>query len=509
MDNLEQILNSKKNRKAKEVLILNIINEISSNPKAFILLIKNDIFNPILHMTLDVLDNNSTFYLRNSSKKVIKHFYNLGFKFDYIFTGGTNLLMLCTDENIAKNIYELDIIPLDHIDNEGNNILHYFCRYRFYSLIKDIISRNLIDSYKQNNNGYTPLMFLIENGIDEGIKYLEILNLLIANSNLEVFNNKNESALMISIYNNKLKTANILFDICPEAVYRISTSGYDCLILCIDLEYNDLVDKIRNFIFNKYIPIKIKYDSKIKNIVIDDNNQEYINMKNYGLPELYVSKYDIEFAKENNTKQFYLIETDNYIKDNYLTKEESLALRNYSHIYDGPINSYLRNGILTEEDIPYNMLHLSLKEFKIKIKEKINLIDRIFQKISITTEENILWRGGLFHNSDDKIYLGMIKGYISTSRNFEIAKTFATPSKNFILQPKGFIYKIFVPPGIPIINMELYSNFDNEEEILLPKNCSFNLINSYPLDENITIYEVEIEYKYVSNKMNIGILEII
>lgn len=122
----------------------------------------------------------------------------------------------------------------------------------------------------------------------------------------------------------------------------------------------------------------------------------------------------------------------------------------------------------------------------------------------------VLWRG-TENKIDDPAYLGVNNGYISTSLDINVAKKF-TSSKyidtGLIEDADIFstLYKMNIDPGIPLLYMEKFSEIKNEKEVLLPRDCLVELLDTYYIENTLT-HEVRVSYNFIENVMNLAILE--
>jgi len=180
----------------------------------------------------------------------------------------------------------------------------------------------------------------------------------------------------------------------------------------------------------------------------------------------------------------------NFDYTNNLTDNEINTLKKYTEGDDVLINKILRI------DNKYNDLYETMNELEIydkrdKLKEmidSINTIDNIMKtKATIAKEDLVVYRGTV-NKKEDEQYLGLNKGYISTS------KSIASLEKNSFRflneQERCCVYIYTIKKGVPYINLSKISYFgehhqENQEEILLPRGLNTKLIS---IDENTKIH---------------------
>ncbi|MBJ8113608.1 ADP-ribosyltransferase [Bacillus cereus group sp. N6] len=193
---------------------------------------------------------------------------------------------------------------------------------------------------------------------------------------------------------------------------------------------------------------------------------------------------------------------------NKLTPQvEKDAIRGYTGVDSGSINSYLRSDY-------YDVLD------KEKIEKSIKQIDRAFSRVRLHDDMIVyrrvsesafgLSKGDLVKSDRKKgdslvssnsnidmkkfeFFKNMFQGkykkdpaYMSTSIVKDAAEGF---SKNPILM------KIHVPTGVPAIYVDPLSNFPGEMELLLPRNRTYKVTNISPViekDKEYIMVDVEI-----------------
>ena len=212
-------------------------------------------------------------------------------------------------------------------------------------------------------------------------------------------------------------------------------AGYkNCWIL------NPTPDEIRPY----RILVKTIFNSPLANACQEE-------LKIFTEPSLYyqdiIDKKDISFYKTNNTN----FNNNNYVINLYTSN-------NYRYI-----NKYLREGKITEGPFTEEMikswvwcLHDSLT------KRKTNVLNT-----------SILFRGlSLPFPEDLAVGSRFIFGeFFSTSKSLNIALTYSGVKTLFIVR----IENNNVPPGFYCYDIEQFSEFPNEKEILITSNCVFEI----------------------------------
>jgi hypothetical protein len=170
---------------------------------------------------------------------------------------------------------------------------------------------------------------------------------------------------------------------------------------------------------------------------------------------------------------------------NDLSDIERTTLRKYTETEDLFINKILRIE-KTYKDLydTMNDENNYLNDKKQKIEEtieKIKIIDNIMtSKAPIVNDDLIVYRGTV-NKKDDEPYLGINKGYISTSKSLN---ALAKNSYRFLDERnKCCIYIYRIKKGVPYINLSNISYFgeenqSNQEEILLPRGLKTTLESS-------------------------------
>ena len=418
----------------------------------------------------------------------------------------------------SKDLYDiikLDILS-DEIKNKIENILDLIdngmSSYEILSILFDISEKTTQSTIiNKTSNEYKNLPN------KDDILYL------IANITTDI-TNVNEKLLYL-LTNNYNRLAYKLIIFYPSSVdeninYREHTKNIKLLNLIYNTYNNYYILNLNKD--NIYDPIMLKYYSKKEWLDINDNiiininnhnygtNKKYFNMiqRNNLINEVILDNHKINYLKTFKNKQYIdlnkyginaiinyhlfkkFLESKQYelnlIDDNenidginyeYLTnsyqskgykilnaftENQIVDLTNYTYQWDNFINGYLRNGenYFNSDNFHYyyKKIDSDINIVKKKIIQAIKNIDDSFLIAPILGEEIVLYRG----TKDCFLYDGINTGFISTTILNNIAHKFK--------ETKGCIYEMHISPGIPYIQMEKFSKFPEEKEILLPRN---------------------------------------
>ena len=175
------------------------------------------------------------------------------------------------------------------------------------------------------------------------------------------------------------------------------------------------------------------------------------------------------------------------------------AFNNYSGIYYKDINRVLLHKELDDTDNYKGIRGVhNIREYKSKINEWVNLMDKEIDKSSID-ENTVLWKGTL-----EKHYTNLKSGdefttniYNSTSLNRGIAESFVWNKENSV------ILKINSPKGTRGLYITDEIGLGGEDEMLLARNQKYKYIREYE------DYGVSSLYKNKKKKLKIIELEAI
>jgi hypothetical protein len=185
-----------------------------------------------------------------------------------------------------------------------------------------------------------------------------------------------------------------------------------------------------------------------------------------------------------------------------LDNEEINILRKYTErhdLYPLFLRSNKKYKQLYDEMDKEGIYEIDKKIEKLnELLRNINIIDNIMiNKAPVIKQDTIVYRGTKNAKKDDP-YLGINKGYISTS------KTLDALTKNTwrFLENECCLYKIVLKKGVPYINLSKISYFgeqhsENQEEILLPRGLKTTL-------ESVSETEIQ-GNKYKTYNVNIGL----
>jgi len=242
------------------------------------------------------------------------------------------------------------------------------------------------------------------------------------------------------------------------------------------------------YYINKNVLIDIKslkpslHEERIFKVVINSEEEDK-NVEN-----MYISKETLELSKIGLFKIKKINVADKKItKKNMPYKEEvyfgkllSNALYDYSFKWDGPINSYLRFGLI------YFQSPIFLKTYKVygdtkdsaceAIIDKITDLDRAFLEAAPRHERPFrTYYRGMKEPFTNLINVGdsvTIPNFISITNNYGVALNFSDIKKT-----QCCIYEINIANGVPYINMINTSKYKAEQETLLPRNLKFTITN--------------------------------
>lgn len=180
----------------------------------------------------------------------------------------------------------------------------------------------------------------------------------------------------------------------------------------------------------------------------------------------------------------------NFDYTNNLTDTEINTLKKYTEGSDTLINKILRieNNYKDVYDT-INELEVEDREQKLKeMNDFINIIDTIMiSKATVAKEDLVVYRGTV-NKKEEQPYLGMNKGYISTSKSINAIEK---NSYRFLNEAEGCcVYIYTIKKGVPYINLSKISYFgerhqENQEEILLPRGLNSILTS---VDESTKIH---------------------
>ena len=219
--------------------------------------------------------------------------------------------------------------------------------------------------------------------------------------------------------------------------------------------------------------------SRIYKLVKNDITDSFINVKEMKMAHLELYERN---TKEDNERRNLPHSIDIYFDESTRT-----ALTNYSYQWDQAINQYLIQGdtYFKQSDFSKHYERYGdTKESAIQnVKDKISYIDNAFlESAPRVNKQVVLWRGmkNKFRTNERKAFVkpeymneigdtAIAKNYTSVSKNRRIAESF--------MGPNCCIYKIILDEGMPYIDMKGTTKFVKEEEILLPRNIKFTLVD--------------------------------
>lgn len=225
--------------------------------------------------------------------------------------------------------------------------------------------------------------------------------------------------------------------------------------------------------------------SRIFKLVKNDMTESFINLKEMKMAHLGLYKRD---SKEYNERRNLPHSIDIYFDESTHT-----ALRNYSYQWDQAINQYLIQGetYFKQGDFTkYYNRYGETKEIAIQnVKDKIKYIDDAFLETAPRANKPVvLWRGmqNKFRTNERKAFVK--PEYMDEIGDIAIAKNYTSVSKLIseaekFMKPKCCLYKIILEKGMPHIDMKGTTKFKREQEVLLPRNIKFTLIDKIVVDK--------------------------
>lgn len=219
--------------------------------------------------------------------------------------------------------------------------------------------------------------------------------------------------------------------------------------------------------------------SRIYKLEKNDITDSFINLKEMKMAHLQLYKKD--------PNEYYNLR---HSVDIYFDDSTNNALTNYSYQWDQAINQYLIQGDTYFKQADFSKHYErygDTKESAIQnVKDKISYIDNAFLETAprVSNKPLVLWRGmkNKFRTNERKAFVkpeymneigdtAIAKNYTSVSKARRVAESF--------MGPNCCIYKIILDEGMPHIDMKHTSKFKGEEEILLPRNIKFTLVDKY------------------------------
>ena len=225
--------------------------------------------------------------------------------------------------------------------------------------------------------------------------------------------------------------------------------------------------------------------ARIFKLVKNDTADSFINLKEMKMAHLELYNIDSkEYGEQRNLP---------HSMDIYFNESAHGALRNYSYQWDQAINKYLIQGetYFKHSDFTkhYNR-YGDTKELAIQnVKDKIKYIDDAFLETAPRANKPvILWRGmqNKFRTNERKAFVK--PEYMDENGDIAIAKNYTSVSKlkteaEKFMKPKCCLYKIILEKGMPHIDMKGTTKFKREQEVLLPRNIKFTLIDKIVVDK--------------------------
>lgn len=239
----------------------------------------------------------------------------------------------------------------------------------------------------------------------------------------------------------------------------------------------------KSFVINysKFVKTLNTSKSRIYKLEKNDITDSFINVKEMKMAHLELYKINIKDIGDWRNLPHSI--------DIYFDDSTNNALTNYSYQWDQAINQYLIQGDTYFKQVDFSKHYErygDTKESAIQnVKDKISYIDNAFlESAPRVNKPVVLWRGmkNQFRTNERKAFVkpeymneigdtAIAKNYTSVSKARRIAESF--------MGPNCCIYKIILDEGMPHIDMKHTSKFKGEEEVLLPRNIKFTLVDKY------------------------------
>ena len=209
----------------------------------------------------------------------------------------------------------------------------------------------------------------------------------------------------------------------------------------------------------------------------------------------------LEGIYENSTYKKYNPATDNvhkiptaiYIPQQNYKNALTSVITDYTYKWDRRINAYLNSGKTKEEyeTDPVFLKHFTSDPYQDTpqkaielLEEKIKQLDTLFTDYSQTSNEELIVYRGVEVQSESELRYGLNKAFVSTSTNINIAK-------KFIKKAICCLLELHVAPGIPFLSAKIFSRFQDEDEIILPRDLIYTFKGTKTEhDENIYLIDV-------------------
>lgn len=167
-------------------------------------------------------------------------------------------------------------------------------------------------------------------------------------------------------------------------------------------------------------------------------------------------------------KNVDIINTHNqFIYVNSLSNEIKESILSYTTYMYSVINDYLENKTQNNEK-----LNKIIKDIDIAIKNapplQKDLI--VYRVLNLPVIKSIKYKNKLLLLG----YKGLYKGYISTSLDKNVTNIFL--NKDNEEEVSSYLFKICVKKGTRCLFIESISNFESEQEVLLPRNSIISIV---------------------------------
>ena len=244
---------------------------------------------------------------------------------------------------------------------------------------------------------------------------------------------------------------------------------------------NNIINKIivgENIHYLKYTKYNNEYsvhmDSHDKDMKYKD--LKYNELSNQIIFQKHLKLEQIDETIDNDGIIVKTFKLDLIAKIPTLTKIDIKSIQTYT----GSSYEYI-NGILRGIDL--TKLRMS-KELEIIYKKHIFNIDDAFKRAPKVEIPFYVYRGTNDRSKTETPYLGIAKGYTSTSLTDDQTKDF--------LGPKCCMYRMKLNIGMPYLYLFEISAYKSENEILLPRNVITTLDNTYTDNNGMKTFDVTV-----------------
>lgn len=294
--------------------------------------------------------------------------------------GNNSLLTVLKNYNnnthyYVKKIIEKNEIKLNHMNNDGDSIIHVAALYCDVKIIQLLLDNNVNVNIKNNKNNYTAIMYCLYSvNINDNFKKLLTL------SDIYIQNDLGNNILHLTIINKNMTCLNVLLK-------YINENNFDSIYNIVNIElmtplhlifihnlHNQISDKINKLIQNTNLNIQNIHGDTILHLLIKNNLwKKYKNILNKKKLNIFIKNKDniepINLVNNDDLNEFMDIICDSYfhtIQNNKYSKEKN------------DINNIINNKKILSSYILNNQISIPKKNKNIIIEIK-------YKKTDITT----------------------------------------------------------------------------------------------------------------------------